>query len=75
MVSYESSKHFMIADVNAVGLQSLMLLTDYSLGTRMLVADFRQDGMIACVSDRLNILVRTPKSWSTRALNTSPSTP
>lgn len=65
----------MIANVNTVGLQSLMLLTDYSLGTKMLVADFRQDGIIACVSDGLNILVRTCKSWSGQASNTSLSTP
>ena len=38
----------------------------------MMVADFRHRGMVACDSERLNNLVRTPTSWSAQAQSTFP---
>src|SRR4029434_10809655 len=41
----------------------------------MMVADFRQGGMVARVRERLKILVKTPASWLAQALSTFPDTP
>lgn len=65
----------MTTDVSAIGLWSLGLLTVGFLGIGMMVADFRQEGTVACDRDWLNILVRTPESWYAQALSTFPSTP
>lgn len=43
-------------------------------GTGFMVADIRQDEMVAGVGDRVKILDRTPASWSTQAQTILPST-
>ena len=45
------------------------------LGTGMMIADFRQGGMVARVRERLKILVKTPASWLAQELSTFPDTP
>ena len=44
------------------------------LVTGMMVADFRQGGMVARVRERLKIFVKTPASWLAQALCTLPDT-
>jgi len=58
------SKHFMTTDVRLMGLQSLRHFDVDDFGTGMMVAVFRHGGMMACDSERLNILVRGPTRWS-----------
>ncbi len=44
-------------------------------GMGMIVKDFRQDGIEACVRERLKRLARTPESWSAHPLSTFPGMP
>lgn len=69
------SKHFMSTGVSATGLQSFRLLMVFFCGTGIMVAAFRQDGMVACFMEVFKILVKTPDSWSVQAFSTFPSTP
>ena len=50
-LSTSFSKHFVMTGVSATGRKSLRLLVGDFLGTGMMVADFRQAGMLACSSD------------------------
>ena len=61
--------------VSATGRKSLRLFVGDFLGTGMMVADFRQAGMVACPSDRLKRTVKTSASWSAHVLSTFPGTP
>ena len=45
------------------------------LRTRMMVADFRQNVMVASVRERLKIFVMTTASWLAQALSTLPVLP
>lgn len=44
-------------------------------GIGMMVEDFRQGGTVACARDRLNILVKTPVSWSAQSFSNLPVIP
>ncbi|CAL8349580.1 unnamed protein product [Boreogadus saida] len=41
----------------------------------MMVEDFRHAGMMACVRERLKIVVKTCESWSAQPLSTFPGIP
>ena len=45
------------------------------LGMGTMIEAFRHVGMVACVRERLKILVRIPASWSAHALITAPGIP
>ena len=64
------SKHFMITDVSAIGLQLPRSSETGFLGTGMLVADFRHEGMMAFDREMLKILMKIPASWSAHAWST-----
>lgn len=60
--------------MRTTGRKSFRLLMVF-FGTRMMVEDFRQGGTVACAKDRLNILVKTPVSWTAQSFSTLPVTP
>ena len=74
-LSTSFSKHFVIIGVSATGRKSLREVVSDFLGTGMMVADFRQAGMLSCSRERLKMLVKTGASWSAHALSTFPGTP
>ena len=45
------------------------------LGMGTMIVAFRHVGTVACVRERLKILVRIPASWSAHALITAPGIP
>uniref|UniRef100_A0A8C7YUY7 Chromodomain helicase DNA binding protein 3 n=1 Tax=Oryzias sinensis TaxID=183150 RepID=A0A8C7YUY7_9TELE len=69
------SRHLVMTGVSATGWWSVRQAVEEFLGIGMMMDDFRQAGMKACASDRLNIFVKTWESWSAQARRTFPGTP
>lgn len=69
------SRHFKMTGVRATGQKSFRHWMVVFCGMGMMVEDFRQDGTVVCVKDRLNILIKTPVSWSAQSFSTLKSGP